>query len=99
LNRCPEKLTFSTYLLFHDRHRYYLQFLANTTLQIEIFSFERSQKNHAKMEKAKKLLQDKVYVRMFEKKNRKNFLKKNVFEIGNIALNALKYRISISKSN
>jgi hypothetical protein len=22
LNRCPEKLTFSTYLLFHDRHRF-----------------------------------------------------------------------------
>lgn len=47
------------------------------------------------MEKAKKLLQDKVYVRMFEKKNRKNFLKKNVFEIVNIALNVGTNRTSI----
>jgi hypothetical protein len=48
-----------------------------------------------KWKKQKKLLQDKVYVRMFEKKNRKNFLKKNVFEIVNIALNVGTNRTSI----
>jgi hypothetical protein len=32
---------------------------------------------------------------MFEKKNRKNFLMKNVFEIGNIALNVDTNRTSI----